>query len=107
MEGELLSPSLEPTVSELENAGMISHPAKGSSFEAKYPAQFEIWQNVWTERQTTASRFWQYELIKLMNFVDDKEMSEHLPNDTSPMLRETTELKDVAKIRELPGRKSC
>jgi hypothetical protein len=36
-----------------------------------------------------------------MNLVENKEKSEHLPDDTSPMLRETKELKDIAKIREL------
>ena len=74
---------------------------KGFSFEAKYPARFEMWQNAWIERQTTPSSLWQYELIKMMNLVEEKEIIEHLPNDTSPMLRETTELKDIAKIREL------
>ena len=38
---------------------------------------------------------------KRMNLVEEKEMIEHLPNDTSPMLRETKELKDIAKIGEL------
>jgi hypothetical protein len=41
------SVGLEPGASELESVGMISHPTKGSSFEAKHPAQFEMWQNVW------------------------------------------------------------
>jgi len=34
---ERLSPSLEPTASELENAGMISHPAKASHSRQNIP----------------------------------------------------------------------
>ena len=64
--------SWEPLASELESVGMISHPAKGSSFEAKYPAQFEMWQNVWSEKQITPSSFWQYESIRMMNLVEER-----------------------------------
>jgi hypothetical protein len=85
----LHSLSLEPTASEFENAGTISQPAKGSSFEAKYPTQFKIRQNIRALRQTTASSFWQFELIKMVNLVEEKRKSKHLPADTSPMLRET------------------
>ena len=72
----------------------VPHSRQNIPLDSRYGRMFGV-------RNKQRHRAFGNMIDKSMKLVEEKEKSEHLPNDTSPMLRETKELKRITKIREL------